>query len=314
MEKIIYKNDVVRSNDKYLITGNNSHRINSCIQFFNEETGEQIWEPLHNRTTVAGGAFVAMKLSGLNRRCLDNTPTYDTALNLIEGADNGTYPSISIKDSNGVVLGSYEDETQRQVIGFCLGQGGAGLDISDVFEPKYCSWITPDNMVPFRFPVQSVDNIDEDVYKGKCEIKLEDQIRNAYYFKTFSNTPECVQNYTSAIGTFSDRISAESVYKNIASADKGQTYVELHLKITKDDCREYFIATKGLENAKINQLSLVTAWTKSVNVTKYNNNSQMVEGEYEYLQDIRPFSIINFPNEILSDLDKSISCIYTLYF
>ena len=36
--------------------------------------------------------------------------------------------------------------------------------------------------------------------------------------------------------------------------------------------------------------------------------------QYEYLQDIRPFSLLNIPNEILSDMEKSISIIYTLYF
>ena len=70
----------------------------------------------------------------------------------------------------------------------------------------------------------------------------------------------------------------------------------------------------GLENAKINQLSLVTAWTKTVEVTKMDRDGNSVTKNIEYLQDIRPFSLLNIPNEILSDLEKSISIIYTLYF
>jgi hypothetical protein len=236
-------------------------------------------------------------------------------MGLDNGADGSTYPSVAIKDNDGNVVASIPDETQRVICGFCLGQGGSGLETSDVFDVKYCSWITPDNMVPFRYPLQSADDVDEDMYKGKKALTLGNgQLRNAYYFKSFSNTPDCVQNYTSSIGTFSDTISPSNVYSNIASADKGQTYVELHLKITQDDCRDFFIAHKGLENARINQISLVSAWKKTVEITKINEDGNVLTKNVEYLQDIRPFSLINIPPEILSDPEKSISCIYTLYF
>lgn len=312
MNNTRYFNDKYRINDD--ISRSPLQRINSKVEFFND-SGERIWEPLHNRTVVAGAALTAMKLFSLDRNVLDNTPTYDTILGLDQGANGTTYPTISIKDADNNIIGSMPDETQRIICGFCVGQGGAGLDISDVFDVDYCSWITPDNLVPFKYPLQSGDMVDEDMYKGKKGLTLSNgQLRNAYYFKSFSNTPQLVQNYVSTIGTFSDSISANTVYSNTASADKAQSYVELHLKITKDDCREFFIAHKGLENAKINQISLVTAWTKTVEVAKMDQNGTIVTKNYEYLQDVRPFSLLNIPNEILSDREKSISIIYTLYF
>jgi hypothetical protein len=153
------------------------------------------------------------------------------------------------------------------------------------------------------------------MYKGRKGLTLADgSNRNAYYFKAFSNTPDLVQNYVSTIGTFSDNVSASNVYNNVTSADKAQTYVELHLKITKDDCREFFIAHKGIENAKINQISLVSAWTKTVEVTKMDSLGNMKTEQYEYLQDIRPFSLLNIPNEIISNHEKSLSIIYSLFF
>ena len=314
MNKIKYLKDSYRPNDSYEMT-NGLQRISSKVEFFNDETGEMIFEPLHNKTVIAGAALTAMKLFNLDRNVLDATPTYDVTLGLDEGADGTTYPTKLVKNINGDVVGETMDEPQRTICGFCLGQGGAGLDISDVFNVKYCSWINPDDLVPFRYPLQSVDIVDEEMYKGKKAIELpNDQKRNAYYFKAFSNTPELVQNYVSTIGTFSDKVDATTVYTNVASADKAQSYVELHLKITKEDCREFFIAHKGLENAKINQISLVSAWTKTVEVAKMNSNGTMITKDYEYMQDIRPFSILNIPNEILSDLEKSISIIYTLYF
>lgn len=287
--------------------------IDSKIEFFNE-TGERIWEPLHNKTTIAGAGLIAMKLFGLDRNVLDNTPTYDTTLGLLDGSDGTTYPTVAIKDADNNTVGSIGDETQRVICGFCVGQGGAGIDASDVFDVEYDSWITPDNLVPFRYPLVSADIVDENIYKGKKNITLANgQNRDAYYFKSFSNSPNLVQNYTSTIGSFSDSISPNTVYNKITDS-KAQSYVEIHLKITKDDCREFFMAHKGLENAKINQLSLVSAWSKTIDVSKIDGKGNKVTKKIEYLQDIRPFSLLNIPNEIISDLSKSISVIYTLYF
>ena len=313
MSDIRYINDRIRNKEYYTI--DRPQLVESKIEFFNDITGERIWEPLHNKTVIAGSALVAMKLFNLNRSCLDNTPTYDVTMNLDEKATGSTYPTVVIKNDQGTVIGSAPDESQRIIQGFAVGQGGAGLDISDVFDVKYASWITPDDIVPFRYPLQSADDVDEDIYIGKKGLTLATgQLRNAYYFKRFANEPAMVQNYVSTIGTFSDEVSAESVYTNTASADNAQTYVELHLKITKDDIREFFIAHKGLENAKINQIQLVSGWNKTVSVTKLDKNGNTITKNYQYMQDIRPFSIVNIPNEIMSSADKSISIIYTLYF
>lgn len=306
--------DTYKLSDGGVLLPTSGLRVNSKINIINDANGEVIWEG-HNKTVIAGSALTAMKLFNLDRNVLDATPTYDTVLGLDNGANGTTYPTMVVKDSNGNVVGSIHDETQRTIIGFCVGQGGAGLDISDVFDVEYCSWITPDNLVPFRYPLQNADNVDESMYKGRKALTLADGTkRNAYYFKAFSNTPNLVQNYISTIGTFSDSVSSSNVYNKSTSADKAQSYVELHLKITKDDCREFFITHKGIENAKINQISLVSAWTKTVEVTKLDSLGNMKTGTYEYFQDIRPFSIVNIPNEIISNLEKSLSIIYTLYF
>ena len=313
MNEIRHFKDFNRPNDEYKMNIPNPQRVNSKVNIYNDATGELIFEG-HNKTVIAGSALTAMKLFNLDRNCLDATPTYDTILGLDNGANGTTYPTIVIKDNDNSVVGSMHDETQRKIIGFCVGQGGAGLDISDVFDVKYCSWIYPDNLIPFRYPLQNADDVDEVMYKGRKALTLADgSNRNAYYFKAFSNTPKLIQNYVSTIGTFSDSVSASNVYENIASADKAQSYVELHLKITKDDCRDFFIAHKGIENAKINQISLVSAWTKEVEVTKLDALGNMTTKTYEYFQDIRPFSVINIPNEIISNHEKSLSIIYTLY-
>lgn len=315
MERLIYYNDHARPNEKVEIQYDRFARINSKIEFFNADTGEQIWEPLHNKTVIAGSALMAQKLFSLDRSCLNNTPTYDTTLSLDDAGVGGSYPSVSITDRDGNVVSGIEDETQRKIIGFCIGQGGAGLDISDVFAVKYASWIEPDMLVPFRYPLKDADDVDENIYKGKKEISLVNgQVRNAYYFKEFSNSPTLDQIYTSNVGTYNDSVTASTVYTNVASADRAQTFVELHLKVTKDDAREYFIAHKGLENAKINQISLISAWTTDIERSKLDTDGNIKNKTITVYQDIRPFSLANIPTEILSDPDKSVSIIYTLYF
>ena len=309
-QETIYLKDKVDIKHDY----NDKIGYESKIEFFNEATGERIFEPLHNKTVIAGSALVAMKMFDFDKVVLDNTPTYDTILGLDNGATGVTYPTTVVKDSNGNVVGHVRDESQRKVIGFCLGQGGAGLDISDVYTVNYCDWIEPDYLVPFRYPLQTADSVDETLYKGKKAIQLTNGDRNAYYFKGFSNTPKLTQSYLSSIGTFNDAVTPDNVYGNKMNANNAKSYVELHLRVTPNDCREFFIAHKGIENAKINQLSLVSAWTKTVEVAKMDVSGNMRTSNYEYFQDIRPFSLINIPSEILSDLDKSISIIYTLYF
>lgn len=283
MSRLLYLQDNCRSNDGFSI--NNPRRINSKIDFFDAETGERIWEPLHNKTVIAGAGFTLQKLFNLDKSCLNSTPTYNDILAL-EDNDTSSAPI---------------DETERSIIGFCVGSGGAGLEVSDVFEVPYASWITPDNLIPFMYPLQSSDSVDINIYKGKKVVQLgNEEIRNAYYFKTFSNTPSLVQNYVSTIGTGDNTISADTVYNYNSFADKAQSYVELHLEISKNDCREFYNTNVGLELARVNQLSLVYGW-KSI-----------IDG-IETFQQVRPFSICNFPTEILSDREKTISIIYTLY-
>lgn len=305
--KPIYINDRIRNTDTVDIT-----RIDSKVEVFND-LGEPIFEPLHNKTVIAGGGLTLQKMFNLDRSCLENTPTYDDALDLFDKASASSYPTVAITD-NGTVIGSIADETQRVILGFCFGNGGAGLESSDVFSVPYASWINPDMLVPFRYPLESADTVDENIYKGKKRVTLAgNQTRIAYYFKEFSNTPTLVQNYVSTIGTFSDSVSPSTVYTNNASADKAQSYVELHLKLTAEDCREFYITHTGLEQAKINQVSLVSGWRKKVSRTKMNASGNTVTANYEVYQQVRPFSVCHFPTELLLDRNKGISIIYTLY-
>ena len=311
-QKTLYIKDGLRNTEHLNIRGGDY--LWSKIEAFDAVSGEPFFEPIHNRTVIAGAALSLQKMFSLNRSCLNNTPTYDSVLELDDAASDTDYPAVNILNNERTVIGSIPDETQRCIRGFCIGNGGSGTDPASPFHENYASWIAPDNLVPFRYVLQSADNIDENIYKGRKTITLSNnQIRSAYYFKEFSNTPELVQNYISTVQSYDDLITPNNVYASSKGADKAQSFVELHLKVSAADCREFFITHSGLEQAKINQISLVTAWTKTITRAKYDSSTGMNQNHtYEVYQQIRPFSLCNFP-QIILDNDKVVSIIYTLY-
>jgi len=80
-----------------------------------------------------------------------------------------------------------------------------------------------------------------------------------------------------------------------------EAFVELNMKVTKEDCRDFFIATAGIEAARINQLSLCSAY-------------YTVADGIKYFQNIRPVTQLNIPNESLIDLTKGLDITYHIYY
>ena len=74
-----------------------------------------------------------------------------------------------------------------------------------------------------------------------------------------------------------------------------------NLRITKDDFRDYFRATSSINDARINSISILTAWYIS-------------GAGYKWYQDIIPLTQLNIPNEALIDLTKGIDITYHIYF
>ena len=109
--KILYIKDGCRYNETLLnVSGGRS--LYSTLRFIDDTTGEDIFEPLHNRTVIAGAGFTLQKVFGLDRSCLDNTPTYDSVLGLDDAATNSAYPTVNIMSDTNTVIGSMPDETQ----------------------------------------------------------------------------------------------------------------------------------------------------------------------------------------------------------
>lgn len=228
-----------------------------------------------NKVIVPGSYFTACKHFGIAPQV--KLPTYNSAL----GLDN-------------VQALTNTEELGALVVLFAVGTDGCGPESSQVFDVDYTKWIAPESLVPFRYVYSDNDLSDtaREKYFGRKAIAGTDKI--AYYFKAFESTPTMHQQYVD--GTPID----SNIYISDNTTDV-ETFVELNLAITKEDCREFFEATTGIKDAKVNTISLLTAVPK------------VIDG-YIYYQGIRPLTKLNFPNESLIDTTKGIDITYHIYY
>lgn len=235
---------------------------------------DEVLFTLENKVIIAGSQFMAMKAFDLNE--LVHLPTYNEALSLDESVAHGTTPLNVPK-----------------VCLFCCGTQGCGPESSQVYPVDYTGWIAPaGDLVPFRYCLPQNDLSAEERTKYFGRKTLAD--RYAYYFKAFESDPVLYMRYV-------DGTPIEpTVYESENDSD-AETFVEMQLRVTKDDFRDYFRATTSINDARINSISLLTAW--------------YTEGEgYKWYQDINPLTQLNFPNEPLIDLTKGIDITYHIYF
>lgn len=244
------------------------------VEIRDADTGEVLFKGT-NKVVIAGAAFTATKHFDIPRD--EITPSYNDAL----GLENTVHEVPNPLDIEKCYL-------------FSVGIDGGGAEPSQVYPVKYAGWCAPEHLVPFRYQPANQDLPESlrDSYFGRKVYDLQGRV--AYYFKAFDTDPIKKQQWVD--GT---PINSE-IYES-QKTDEVETFVELRLKITKEDCREFFTCTTGINSAKINTISLLTAWPKEID-------------GHIYYQDIRPLTKLNFPLESLIDLTKSIEIIYHLYY
>ena len=245
------------------------------VNIIDETTNEIIFQA-RNKVILPGAAFTARKHFNLGVQ--EVTPSYNEVLEL-DGTVTETAPS----------------EEAEKVLLFSVGVDGGGREPSQVYPVNYGKWTAIKDLVPFRYVPLTEDLGDElrDSYFGRKTYDAKNRI--AYYFKAFDIEPTFHQQYID--GTPIDR----NIYES-EKTEEIETYVELVLKITKEDCREFFRATSSPNDARINSIQLLTAWAKTG------------EDGKTYYQDIRPLTKLHFPLESLIDITKSIKIIYHLYY
>ena len=252
-----------------------STRPRGVVSAYVHGTNIPLFEKRENKVIVDGSMFTAMKFFDILPPV--NLPTYNTALNL----------------ENIVPLTSQE-QLDSLVCLFCVGTSGCGPEASQVYDVDYTKWIKPEDMVPLRYQLADDDLSDDDreLYFGRKEITAMNRI--AYYFKAFDIDPIFKAQFID--GTPID----EHLYDSDNVIDV-EVFVEMKMSITKRDCRDYFIAHSGINDAKVNTISLCVGYPK-----EYNG--------HVYYQGLRSITRLNFPNESLIDQTKGIDIIYDLFF
>ena len=246
------------------------------VKVYSHETGELVFEG-SNKVLVAGSAFTAAKHFNITPSIW--TPSYNQVLKLDNTVDE-PYDGEGIRPDEKIQL-------------FCVGIGGCGIEQSQVYPVDYTKWISPEELVPFRY-----QNEDNDLGASMRELYFGRQtLANgfiAYNFKAFDSKPVFKQQYTD--GTPID----ENIYIS-ERTDDVESFVEIKMSVTKDDCRDFFKETTGINTAQISSISLLEAWVKEID-------------GYKYYQDVKPITRYNFSNESLIDLTKGIDIIYDIYY
>ena len=254
----------------------NYHRLGDTeISIFYPGQKEPIYKT-KNKIILPGARFTARAHWDIANT--EVTPSYNTAL----GLENSVYSGA---------------ESEEKVWLFCVGTDGCGREPSQVYKVNYAKWIMPESLVPFRYVLynEDIDPTLRNTYFGRVE-KGE---YIAYYFKAFESDPTFVQQYV-------DGTPIDSNIYDSTREEEVESYVDIRLAITKEDCRDYFIQTTGINDARVNTISLCTGWVK-----------EFEDGEgrkFKYYQDIRPLTKLNFPSEPLIDLSKGLDIIYHIYY
>ena len=271
MEKALYLSDASKSKDNASIYNTTARRTDIFIR---DLEGKLLFRT-SNLVTIGGSEFTIYKHFDLPVNYI--TPSYNEVL----GLDNSEFVQKATNSGEFIYL-------------FCVGDGGCGELNSNVYPVDYSKWIQPDNLIPFRYQIDSEDLTGElrDKYFGRKT--LGDTSRVAYYFKGFESTPVVKRQYID--GTPID----DTIYEATKDMEV-EAFVELNMKVTKEDCRDFFIATAGIEAARINQLSLCSAY-------------YTVADGIKYFQNIRPVTQLNIPNESLIDLTKGLDITYHIYY
>lgn len=274
MKKIFTDSSPYRSKDDKISL--NKGQVKGHAKFYVKGTNVPIFEE-DNKVIVPGSAFTVMK-HFKDISIPVKTQTYNNAL----GLDNIT----SITDT--------EERLNSYVYLFAVGIGGCGPENSQKYDVDYTKWIDTADLVPFKYQLTANDlsEGDRSKYFGRKAIPAADRI--AYYFKAFDADPVFKQQY----------IDGTPIDDNIYISDNDmdvESYVEIKMSVSSRDCRDYFLATTGISDARINTISLLTAVPKTI------------EG-YTYYQNIRPLTKLNFNNISLIDETVAIDIIYQIFY
>lgn len=179
---------------------------------------------------------------------------------------------------------------------FGVGRGGSEISFGAINTPAEKEFNLYD-IIPMRYVSVNEDLSQEEQSKYFMKKISNDGNYNAYYLKKFESNPELVikidgEEYFPNLDT--DNVPV-SVGRLIDRTDV-EMYIQLHLKVSAEDVREFFIATSNIDEARINELSVYLGYP--------------TDDEYA---GVEAFSKITFNNEPLDDETKELDIIYKFF-
>ena len=176
---------------------------------------------------------------------------------------------------------------------FGIGIGGCGESYKSVKDVKFTEREI-DEMIPFRV----TDNLPSAI-ADKYFFKTTYQGKPAYYLKKFEFDPQIKVLWKDAEGD-EDGSEVQVGVHGTQRTEPIVTFIEITLRIEKDDVREYFDINGEIEQTRINSIALFTGIPGT-----------LANGETDYKQ-VKMFSKLNIPNEMLN-VTKSFTVIYRIY-
>lgn len=230
-----------------------------------------------NRLVLGGALFTLEKLFGVK------AGVDVDYLNNILGIATGGPEITEIYPKNNVVCL------------FGLGTGGAGDTITSVYDvaTKEREVFQP---VPFRFTKTLTAEEQTKYYFGKPDAASG---KTAYYLKKFESTPQIRALWDDGVND-QDGSPVQTGVHTSTRTEEIETFVEITLRVDKNDCREWFEANGQVEKARFNSIGLFTGVLADVG-----------SGKMDYKQ-VKLFSKFNINNEMLT-LSKGLTIIYRIY-
>lgn len=183
---------------------------------------------------------------------------------------------------------------------FGVGIGGAGESLSDVYDVKYYERELV-NMVPFRQTADELTSIDQEKYWFKKPVTINGVNKTAYYLKSFEAKPEIHVLWRDGVNDEDGSEVPNNVHNTpTTNTTPIDTFIEILLKISRNDIREYFADLGSTEVARINSIGLFTGIKTLIDANTY-----------DYKQ-VKLFSKLNFNNEILA-ASKDMTISYRIY-
>lgn len=178
---------------------------------------------------------------------------------------------------------------------FGVGVGGCGDSIRSVKDVNFVEREIFE-MVPFRITDEDLNPSEQKKYF----FKMEKDNKTHYYLKTFEQQPVIKALWKDSDDQDEDGSEVESGVHESTRTEPIETFVEMILKITKKDVRDYFELYGDIEQCRVNSIGLFTGAKRN-----------LADGTTDY-QQVKLFSKLNIPNEMLT-LKKDLTIVYRIY-